>query len=190
MDAGGTGGAAGSIAGGGAGGGGGVSPDCANVACLQQVEDLMVGCAGDGSCVYHMDGTGSPSTNTKCYENGVKIQDMIDTSQNSTTFTLSSTFKVSMNGSLCYTRSSVSVTMDLDAGIGARYASDLTMQDASGTTIVTVHEDIDGVATVTCPGGSPSLVPASCGFSPLFITGGPPVKSTAATTCVAEVCTF
>lgn len=157
---------------------------------MLQVQDLMVGCAGDGSCVSHTDGTGFPSTTTKCYENGVKILTMIDTSQSSTSFTLSTTFKVSMNGSLCYTRSSVSVTMDVDAGAGAKYASDLTMQDAFGTTIMTVHEDTDGVAMVTCPGRAPSLVPASCGVSPLFVTGGPPVKSTAATTCVNETCTF
>ena len=183
-DAGGSGGV------GGGGAGGGVAPECANVACLQQVEDLMVGCSADGSCVYHSDATGFPLTTTKCYDNGVKILKMIDTSQSSTSVTLSTTFKVEKDGSLCYTRSSVSVTMDVDAGAGAKYTSDLTMQDAIGTTIVTVHVDTEGVATVTCPGGSPSLVPASCGFSTLIVGAGPLVKSTAATTCDNGTCTF
>ena len=176
--------------GGGGGAGAGVSPECANVACLQQIEDLLIGCAGDGACVYHSDVPGIPGTTTKCYDNGVKVLKIFDTSQSSTSFTLTTTFKVEKGGSLCYTRSSVAVTMDVDAGAGARYTSDATTQDASGTTILTVHVDIDGVATVTCPGGSPSVVPASCGFPLLVISGGPPVKSTAASTCDNGTCTF
>src|SRR3954468_66048 len=74
-DAGGSGGAAGG--GGGAGGaGGGVPTECANVAGLRQVEDLVVGCAGDGACVSHSDVPGVPGTNTKCYDNGVKVLEM------------------------------------------------------------------------------------------------------------------
>ena len=142
---------------------GGVSPECANVACLQQVQDLMVSCAADGSCAYHSDVPGIPGTTTKCYDNGVKVLEVFGTSQDSTSASLSTMFKVEKSGSLCYTRSSVSVTMDVDAGAGAKYASDQTMQDASGTTIVTIHTDTDGVFTVTCPGGSPSPIPASCG---------------------------
>ncbi len=102
-DAGGSGGGAGG--GNAGGGGGGVSPECANVACLQQIEDLLVGCAGDGSCVSHSDVPGIPGTNTKCYDNGVKVLEIFDTSQSSTSFTLSTTFKVKTDGSLCYTRS-------------------------------------------------------------------------------------
>ena len=170
--------------------GGDVSPECANVACLRQVQDLMVGCAADGSCVYHSDVPGIPGTTTKCYENGVKILEMFDTSQDSTSASLSSMFKVEKDGSLCYTRSSVSATMDVDAGAGAKYTSDQTMQDASGTTIVTLHTDTDGALTVTCPGGSPSPVPASCGFSMLVVGAGPVVKSTAATTCDNGTCAF
>lgn len=187
MDAGGSGGAGGN---GGTGAGGAVSGDCANVACLQQVEDLMVGCAADGSCVEHSDVPGIPGTTTKCYDNGVKVLEMLDTSQNSTSYTLTSTFKVEQNGSLCYSRSSVSVTMDVDAGVGAKYTSDTTMRDASGSTIVTIHADTDGVVTVTCPGGQASPVPASCGFPTLILGGGPLVKSTAATTCDNGTCTF
>ena len=183
-DAGGSGGGAGA-----GGGGGGASPECANVACLQQIEDLLIACAGDGSCVYHSDVPGIPGTETKCYDNGVKVLEIFDTAQSSTSFTLSSTFKVKKDGSLCYTRSSVAVTNDVDAGAGAKYMSDSTTQDASGTTILTVHVDIDGVATVTCPGRSPSLVPASCGFPLVVIIGGPPVKSTAAT-CDNGACAF
>lgn len=183
-------------AGGGAGGNGGggtggaVSGECANVACLQQVEDLMVGCAGDGACISHSDVPGVPGTTTKCYDNGVKVLQMIDTAQNSSSFSLNTTFKVEKDGSLCYTRSSVSVTMDPDAGTAAKYTSDQTMQDASGTTVVMIHTDVDGVATVTCPGGQPSQVPASCGFPTLVLGGGPAVKSTAATTCDSGTCTF
>ena len=183
--------AGGGAGGGGAGGGGGgASPECANVACLQQIEDLVVGCAGDGACVSHSDVPGVPGTTTKCYGNGVKVLEIFDTSQSSTSFTLSTTFKVEKDGSLCYTRAAVAVTMDVDAGAGAKYTSDSTTQDASGTTILTVHVDIDGVPTVTCPGGSPSLVPASCGFPLAVIIGGPPVKSTAATTCDNGTCAF
>ena len=93
----------------------GVSPECANVACLQQIEDLLIGCAGDGACVYHSDVPGIPGTTTKCYDNGVKVLEIFDTSQSSTSFTLTTTFKVEKGGSLCYTRSSVAVTMDVDA---------------------------------------------------------------------------
>ena len=192
-DAGGSGGAGGNggvVGGGGGGGGGGVSGECANVACLQQVEDLLIGCAGDGTCVDHSDVPGIPGTLTKCYENGVKILETFDTSQNSTSYTLSEMFKVEKDGSLCYTRSSVSVTMDVDAGTGARFTSDGTMQDASGTTIATIHIDTDGVATVTCPGGQPTVFSTSCGF-PAFVIGSPVVvKATAATVCDNGACTF
>jgi hypothetical protein len=187
-DAGGSGGAGGT--GGAAGSGGGVPGECANIACLQQVEDLLVGCAGDGTCVDHADVPGIPGTLTKCYENGVKVLETFDTSQNSTSHTLSNTFKVEKDGSLCYTRSSVSVTMDVDAGTGAKFTSDGTMQDASGTTIATIHIDTDGVATVTCPGGQPTVVSASCGFPALVISSPVVVKSTAATVCDNGTCTF
>jgi hypothetical protein len=185
MDVGGSGGA-----GGAAGGGGGVSPECSKVACLQQVEELLVGCSGDGACVYHSDVPGVPGTTTQCYDNGVKVLETFDTPRSSTSFTLSGTFKVEKDGSLCYTRSSVAVTMDLDAGAGAKFTSDSTTRDGSGKTILTAHVDIDGVATVTCPGGSPSLVPASCGFPAFVINGGPTVKSTAASVCDNGTCAF
>src|SRR3954463_2667408 len=120
-NAGGSGGAGGNGGAVGGGGGGGVSGECANVACLQQVEDLLIGCAGDGTCVDHSDVPGIPGTLTKCYQNGVKVLETSDTSQNSTSYTLSELFKVEKDGSLCYTRSSVGVTMDVDAGTDVRY---------------------------------------------------------------------
>jgi hypothetical protein len=50
-------------------------------ACLQHVEDLMLGCAGDGSCVQHSDVPDVGGTTTKCYANGVKVLQVLDTSQ-------------------------------------------------------------------------------------------------------------
>ena len=66
---------------------------------------------------------------------------------------------------------------------------DFTLQDATGKTLVTSHEDINDVATVTCPGGEPTVFADSCGPS-LAVNGVYATLGTSPPTCTAGTCSF
>ena len=166
------------------GGGGGGSGACANVACLQQVEDLMVGCIAGGSCVVQ-ESTTAPVTVTQCFGNGVKIMGAVEQSQGSTDLTSTNTFTLKKSDALCYTRTLATHIPSAGGGI----TTDITTQDPSGATVATVHLDANNVATVTCPGGSPTVLMNSCGFATstvngAYLTQAPPP------TCTGGACSF
>jgi hypothetical protein len=145
-----------------AGGAGGTDP-CANLACLQHVNDLMVECTVGGSCVSQRNSVSFPMTNAICYDNGVRI---MDTQMSSVVqANMTDTFEVKKGDMLCYTRTFVSFDPP-------NYAVDSVMMDASGTTLVTTHKDINNVYTVTCPGRPPTKFTTSCGLPDTVVTNG------------------
>jgi hypothetical protein len=177
--------------GGGAGGGAGASGDsgvCANVACLQTVWDLALGCTAGGSCMYQSDLTSTPMTETKCYDNGIKILTTTASSTGSTISTVTLAFKVKKNGAVCFSKTAVD-SFPAGAEAGTAVTGDVTTLDASGTLVATVHSDPGGVVTVTCPGGPPTVLPDSCGFSKLIVAATYLVESTAPL-CDPGTCTF
>jgi len=186
---GGGGGGAGTSGGGGGGGGGTVGVDsgvCANVACLQTAWDLTLACSGDGTCSEQT--TAMPLTQARCYDNGVHVLMTSETSTGATTSTVTLTFEVNKNGALCFSRTAIDVfPADTEAGTAAQ-STDLKTTDPSGALVATVHVE-NGVTTVTCPGGPPTVLSASCGFSGIMVTGSYVVASTAST-CTAGTCTF
>src|SRR3954464_15289547 len=113
---------------GGPDGGGGVSGACANVACLQQVQDLLVGCKAGGSCVVQ-ETTTAPVIATQCFGNGVKIEGTAGPIVGSTEVTSTNTFTVKKSDALCYTRTLVS---HIPLAAGAGITTDITTQDPSG----------------------------------------------------------
>jgi hypothetical protein len=179
-----SGGAGGSSSGGSSGDDSGV---CANVACLQTAWDLALGCTASGSCSYQLDQTTTPLIETRCYDNGVHILTTSESSQGATASTVTLTFKVKKNGTLCFTRTAADV-FPAGAEAGTNSAGDLTTMDASGALVATVHVE-NGVTTVTCPGGPPTVLPDSCGFSGIMVTGSYLVDSTAST-CNLGTCSF
>ena len=94
---------------------------------------------------------------------------------------------VKKRDALCYTRTLVT---HIAAGPPAPASQpDITTQDPSGTTVATVHVDDNDVITVTCPGGAPTVLMQSCGFSDLtakgaYLTQSPPP------TCTGGACTL
>ena len=178
--------------GGNAGGGGaGASDDsgvCANVACVQTAWDLAVGCSAGGSCMYQSDLTSTPMTETRCYDNGVKILMTTDPSTGPSISTVTLTFKVKKNGAVCFSKTAVD-TFPTGAEAGTDITGDVTTLDPSGTLVATVHSDPNGVVTVTCPGGLPTVLPDSCGFSRLMVGATYLVESTAPL-CNPGTCNF
>ena len=170
----------------GCGGSGGASGACPNLACLQAVEALMVGCAAAGACVRQESATTTPLTSTACFDNGVKIMQTTDATLGTASFTSSNTAKVEKNGTLCYTRTFVN-TSGGDAGPGITI--DITTQDAAGTTLMTTRIDANDVATVTCPGLPPTVVVDSCGASTLAVRGAF-VEQSVPATCTDGPCSF
>jgi hypothetical protein len=171
----------------GSGGAGGAGDPCANLACLQHVQDLMLGCEASGACVSQA-GSSELLVTASCYDNGLKILSTQVGSQTSTVFTDHQTYQVKNGGGLCYTR-----TFDLVVGGdgGTGYSNDSTMQDASGTLLVTTHMDVNNVTTVTCPGGQPTVfTDGSCGIMALTVSSTYLLDSTTQSTCTDGTCTF
>ena len=161
---------------------------CANLACLKQAEDLMFGCAGGGACILQQDLTTTPTSSSQCYDNGVKILATLQTNLGSTGSQMTYTYKVKKNDALCFTRTFVSGSAITDGGLV--YGSDNTLQDAAGKTLVTAHLDANNVATVTCPGGEPTVFTESCGYSSLAVNGAYVTLGTSPPTCTAGTCSF
>jgi hypothetical protein len=181
-----SGGAGGTSSGGSSGDDSGV---CANVACLQTAWDMTLACEASGSCSDQA--TATPLTEASCYDNGVHVLSTFETSTGATTSTVTSTFKVNKNGTLCFTKIAVDVFpagADAGADAGANAIGNVTTMDPSGTLVATVHVE-GGVTTVTCPGGPPTVLPDSCGFSGIMVTGAY-LRDATASTCNAGTCSF
>jgi hypothetical protein len=174
--------------GGASGGGGGAPAICASFACLQTVQDLMTGCVGGGACVSQNDLVSTPMTLARCYDNGVKTLITITTTTDSSNYTSATTTKVKKGANLCYTRNNTTVT-PMQADAGAFVSMDITTLDSSGTLVATAHVDANAVTTVTCPGGAPTVLPASCGVSPLVISGSFFVDASGPA-CTSGTCSF
>jgi len=160
---------------------------CANLACLKQVGDLMLGCAGGGTCILQQDLTATPTSSSQCYDNGVKILATVQVASGSTSYQ-TRTYNVKKNDALCYTRTLASGSSLTDGGLV--YGIDATLQDAAGKTLATAHLDENNVATVTCPGGDPTVFTASCGYPSLAVNGAYATLGTSPPTCTAGTCSF
>lgn len=161
---------------------------CASLACLKQVGDLMLGCAGGGTCILQQDLTATPTSSSQCYDNGVKILATMQTTSGSTSYQMTYTYKVKKNDVLCYTRTFVSGSSFTDGGLAS--GIDFTLQDAAGKTLVTAHQDDNNVATVTCPGGEPTVFTNSCGYPSLAVNGAYATQGNSPPTCTAGTCSF
>ena len=129
------------------------------------VSNLNSTCVPSGTCVEQTDQT-TGATNV-CYSNGIKEIATID----ATTFAIDMTIK---NGSaVCY-----SLAISLVAGSG-------TINDSAGNTVATISTDASGNGVITCTGGQPVTLDASCSSSS-------PLASPTATTsssCTQGTCT-
>jgi hypothetical protein len=152
---GGTGGtAAGGTGGGGSGGGGSgggsmsLTGACANLTCLNDMANLLTNCQPSGTCTQQASTTGTAA----CYSNGVKLQTGVDMSTFATTMT-------AKNGSsVCY---SMAIAGLLTA------STTIVFKNPAGTTVGTIAANTTtGAMTVTCPGGTATVVDDSCGSGP------------------------
>lgn len=159
---------------------------CANLACLQKGADLMFNCAASGACVAQKDLTAVPTTSSQCFDNGVKILATQEMTSGSTGYRSTMTYRVKKGDALCYTRTFVSSTSLTDSA----HPMDITLQDASGATLVTTSMDANNVATVTCPGGEPTVFADTCGYPSLAVNGAYAVQGTSAPTCTDGACSF
>jgi hypothetical protein len=148
----------------------------------------MFGCAASGACVVQKDSTAVPVTSSQCFDNGVRILATEETSLGSTSSRTTLTYKVKNGDALCFTRTFVSGSAYTDGGLV--YGIDSTLQDASGTTLVNGHTDVNNVVTVTCPGGQPTVFADSCGYSSLAANGAYLTLGTSPPVCTDGACSF
>ena len=130
-----------------------------------------------------------PVSRTACYENGVKIENTGTASTGPTEVSTTSTFRVKNASGLCYTRTLVTHN-PLVADAGISFGVDITMQDSSGTTLMTAHQDVNDVVTVTCPGRPPTAFVESCGFSIQAARGAYLIQGIPPPTCTDGPCSF
>jgi hypothetical protein len=147
-----SGGGAGGTSAGGSGGNSGTTPACVcQSGCVLPscLKNFGADCAPSGTCTAQSD----PDTGDKnfCYGNGVKKITVLDITDYSTALT------VTKSGTTCFTTAYVGNDFFNSAG-------DLTVKDASGTTVATLSMDLDTSThyIVTCPGADPVTVDDSC----------------------------
>jgi len=132
----------------GTGGDGGLggSSGC-NLSCLNTLVSLMQGCQPTGTCVEQLSGT---TVGNACYSNGIKLQVSMTTPSTGGT---SMSMSVKKGSAVCY-----SMVMNETA------AGDMTMafKNASGVAVATMGTTTTGGSTITCPGGSPSVIDSTC----------------------------
>jgi len=167
---------------GGCGSGSGGPAACADLTCLQAVQNLMVSCEAAGACVRSTSST-QTTDSTTCFDNGVKIQQTEQVTVMAPIVTSTITGRVEKNGALCYTRTFVSTSGNNTT------STDVSTQDASGTTLVTAHIDASNVATVTCPGHPPTVYSDSCGSS-FAVRGAFVEQAPIPASCADGTCTF
>jgi hypothetical protein len=95
---------------------------------------------------------------------------------------------VKKNDALCYTRTMASGSSFTDGGMVS--GIDFALQDAAGKTLATAHQDDNNVATVTCPGGEPTVFTGTCGYPSLAVNGAYATLGTSPPTCTAGTCSF
>jgi hypothetical protein len=99
-----------------------------------------------------------------------------------------STVEVKKGDALCFSQSFVQ-TVTLTGPGSYKIVDDYTRMDASGTVVATIHR-ADGVTTVTCPGGPPTVIPPmGCGFSSPMINLDPLLPE-GNMVCDVGICTF
>jgi hypothetical protein len=156
-------------------GGGGTSASsiplvgaCANLTCLNPLSNLMAACDTSTAQTCTQQTTMVPSmVENSCYSNGVKTQ----TVMNSDLSSITAIYK--NDSSVCY-------SMDI-GGISSGVTT-VVVKDSAGTTVATITADSTGADTVTCPGGTPTVVDASC--------GSVGATSSASPTCTTGTCVF
>jgi hypothetical protein len=144
-----------SSAGGTSGGGAGGSSipftgNCAALTCLNPLNDLLATCqtGATDTCTQQTTMTSTIVVNS-CYTNGVKEQTSIGTDL------LSATMTVKSGSSVCY---SMAIS-----GLSGNVVT-VVVKNGSGTTVATIAQDsTTSIETVACPGGTPTVVDATCG---------------------------
>ena len=143
---------------------------CANLTCLSTLAGLTTSCQPSGTCTEQASATGTDA----CYANGVKMETLLDLTTFATTMT------VKNGGSVCY---SMVVT-----GILAPPMT-IVFKDGSGTTVVTMAVDpTTNAMSVTCPGGTATVIDQSCGTGPSNLASSAQAAMTAK--CDPGTCTF
>jgi hypothetical protein len=176
---------AGSFSEGGTGGGGTggssipLTGNCANLTCLNPLNDLLSACQVGASEACTQQTTISPEwfVENDCYASGVKMQ----VSQVSMSPGMSSmTLTVKRGSSVCY-------SIEVDGFYASGSLTTAVVKNASGTPIATLAEySTTSVSTVTCPGGAPTAVDATCGSTSGSIGSGMPTGAN----CTTGTCTF
>ena len=143
---------------------------CANLTCLSTLAGLTTSCQPSGTCTEQASATGTDA----CYANGVKMETLLDLTTFATTMT------VKNGGSVCY---SMVVT-----GILAPPMT-IVFKDGSGTTVGTKAVDpTTNAMSVTCPGGTATVIDQSCGTGPSNLASSAQAAMTAK--CDPGTCTF
>ncbi len=143
---------------------------CANLTCLSTLAGLTTSCQPSGTCTEQASATGTDA----CYANGVKMETVMDLTTFATTMT------VKNGGSVCY---SMVVT-----GILAPPMT-IVFKDGSGTTVGTMAVDpTTNAMSVTCPGGTATVIDQSCGTGPSSLASSSQAAMTAQ--CDPGTCTF
>jgi len=171
---------AGSFSEGGTGGGGTggsstiLTGNCANLTCMDPMIALLSTCQVGATDTCTQQATMSSAiVLNECYSNGVKMQISTGLDVSSMTAT------VKNGSSVCYSM----LVSGLDGNVMT-----IVVKDGSGTTVGTIAQDnTTGLATITCPGGVPTIDDGSCGGSNMTSTGTMPGGGAA---CTTGICRF
>jgi hypothetical protein len=153
---------------------------CSSLTCLGSVGSLIASCGASGSCVGQTQWTDAGTTIivSECHANGVKA--LRTGTQPGADGTVPFEMTVKKGDSVCY---AVSGWM----GPGSAAMGSFTYKDASGATLLTETIDQSGNATVTCSGGTPTLIDAACDSPVSGLTGLAPGMDG---TCTQGTCSF
>jgi hypothetical protein len=132
--------------------------NCANLTCLNPLNDLLSACQVGANEACTQQNTMTPATSmiviNDCYASGVKMHASMGMDMSSATIT------VKNGSSICY---SLLMTGILS---GVSDVSTLVFRNSSGATVATIAvNNTTSVEMVTCPGGTPTVVDATCGNS-------------------------
>ncbi len=147
---------------------------CANLTCLNPLADLMATCqtGATDTCTQSMT-MGTSIVMNDCYSNGVKTQVRMGMDMASMTMTVKS------GNSVCYSI--------VASGLLGNVMT-IVVENSSGTTVATIAENTTtNLEMVTCPGGTPTVVDATCGSAPGGVgNSGMPTGAN----CPTGICTF
>jgi len=144
---------------------------CANLTCLNPLVALL----SNSACEVSATDTCTEQTNlstyaqSACFSNGVKMQTDITTM----------TVTVKSGSSVCY-------SMVLGS-LATSSSMTIVVKNGSGATVATIATD--GTSdTITCPGGTPTVVDATCGSDSSAVSSGATMPDNSS--CTPGVCTF